>query len=115
MNRAERRRGKWAKLNPSLDYDALANSATTAARSRCSCCASWSGLTRPSTPDEPVAIRCDSKYVVDGCNVWRHGWKAKGWRRMGDKASPEKQAIANLDLWKAIDVALDPLKQVQIL
>ncbi|WP_274626556.1 ribonuclease H family protein [Arvimicrobium flavum] len=51
-------------------------------------------------------IFCDSQYVVNGCNDWRHGWKAKGWRRGGPNAKPENSAIANLDLWKALDQVL---------
>ncbi|MBZ9926805.1 ribonuclease H [Mesorhizobium sp. BR1-1-4] len=55
----------------------------------------------------PVArLFSDSKYTVDGCNDWRHSWKAKGWKRGGPNAGPQKAAIANLDLWKALDLAL---------
>jgi ribonuclease HI len=50
---------------------------------------------------EPVRLFCDSQYVVNGCNDWRHGWKARGWCRKGK--NPE---IANLDLWKELDAAL---------
>jgi len=46
---------------------------------------------------------CDSRYVVTGCNVWRHGWKKKGWRRKGSSALEKNSAIANLDLWKELD------------
>lgn len=46
-------------------------------------------------------LLCDSQYVVKGCNEWRHGWKLRGWKRKG--RNPE---IANLDLWKDLDVAL---------
>lgn len=49
---------------------------------------------------------CDSQYVVKGCNEWRHGWKAKGWRRGGPNATEKNAAIANLDLWREIDAAL---------
>jgi ribonuclease HI len=48
---------------------------------------------------EPVRILCDSQYVVKGCNDWRHGWKAKGWKR-GQKP------LANADLWRELDEAL---------
>jgi ribonuclease HI len=44
-------------------------------------------------------ILCDSQYVVKGCNDWRHGWKAKGWKR-GQKP------LANADLWRELDDAL---------
>jgi len=43
---------------------------------------------------------CDSMYVVNGCNDWRHGWKKKGWRRGVEKE------LANADLWKELDEAL---------
>lgn len=50
----------------------------------------------------PVTARlfCDSIYVVNGCNDWRHGWKKKGWRRGVEKE------LANADLWKELDAAL---------
>lgn len=63
---------------------------------------------------QPVTIWCDSMYVVKGCNDWRHGWKAKGWKRKGDKADPKNTAIANLDLWKAIDKLLCGPRAAQI-
>ncbi|PSJ55820.1 ribonuclease HI [Mesorhizobium soli] len=55
---------------------------------------------------EPVRLFSDSQYTVNGCNDWRHGWKAKGWKRGGPKAKPENAAIANLELWQALDEAL---------
>src|ERR1043165_7811107 len=39
----------------------------------------------------------DSKYVLDGLNVWLKGWKAKGWKTAG------KKPVKNIDLWKALD------------
>ena len=63
---------------------------------------------------QPVTIWCDSIYVVNGCNDWRHGWKAKGLKRKGDKADPKNTAIANLDLWKAIDQLLSGSRAAQI-
>ncbi|WP_336067216.1 ribonuclease H [Nitratireductor rhodophyticola] len=49
---------------------------------------------------EPVRLLCDSRYVVNGCNTWRHGWKEKGWKR-----GSEKQ-LANAELWQELDAAL---------
>ncbi|RWC76085.1 MAG: ribonuclease HI [Mesorhizobium sp.] len=49
---------------------------------------------------EPVRLLTDSMYVVNGCNDWRHGWKHKGWKRGAAKA------LANSDLWQALDAAL---------
>jgi ribonuclease HI len=53
-----------------------------------------------------VHLFCDSMYVVNGCNEWRHGWKRKGWQRGGSNAKPENRTIANLDLWQTLDRAL---------
>ncbi|MGO4838929.1 RNase H family protein, partial [Rhizobiaceae sp. 2RAB30] len=58
------------------------------------------GRRHPGSSDD-VRLFCDSMYVVNGCNDWRHGWKARGWRRKGK--NPE---IANLDLWMELDAAL---------
>jgi ribonuclease HI len=55
---------------------------------------------------EPVRLFSDSQYTVNGCNEWRQGWKVKGWKRGGPKAKPENAAIANLELWRALDEAL---------
>lgn len=42
----------------------------------------------------------DSKYVVEGMNVWRHNWKRNGWRKTG--LSPK--LVRNADLWRELDV-----------
>ncbi len=58
--------------------------------------------------DQPATIWCDSQYVVNGCNTWRHKWKRNGWSK--SKPNSPKRAegeIKNLDLWKAIDEALN--------
>lgn len=54
-----------------------------------------------------VTIWSDSQYCVNGCNDWRHGWKAKGWQRGGPDAKPENRILMNAELWRAIDAALD--------
>ncbi len=65
--------------------------------------------------DEPVTIWCDSMYVVNGCNDWRHKWKRNGWSRKGPNATkPETGVIANLDLWKEIDTALNACSALTI-
>lgn len=46
-----------------------------------------------------VEIVSDSKYVVDGLNVWRHGWRKRGWKKKGG------EPVKNVDLWRALDVA----------
>lgn len=50
--------------------------------------------------DRGVArLICDSRYVVDGCNDWRHGWKKKNWKQ-GDKER------LNAGLWRELDAEL---------
>ncbi len=53
-------------------------------------------LTRPCR----VIFTSDSKYLVDGINDWRHGWKRSGWKR-------KTGAIKNLELWQAADRLID--------
>lgn len=55
------------------------------------------------TAGMPVAsttVYSDSQYCVKGCNVWRHGWKRKGWSR-------GKAPLANAGIWQAIAAAHD--------
>jgi ribonuclease HI len=58
--------------------------------------------------DQPATIWCDSQYVVKGCNEWRHNWKRNGWsKRKPNSPKHAEGEIKNLDLWKAIDEALN--------
>lgn len=50
-----------------------------------------------------ATIYCDSKYVIDGSTKWLSGWKRNGWR------SSKKTPVANVELWKQIDVLLHSL------
>ena len=54
----------------------------------------------PRHPD--LAIRTDSKYLIDGFSRWITGWKRKGWRTAS--GSP----VLNRDLWEALDAARIP-------
>jgi len=56
--------------------------------------------TLPRDPD--LAIRTDSKYLIDGFSRWINGWKRKGWRTAS--GSP----VLNRDLWEALDAARLP-------
>jgi ribonuclease HI len=47
-----------------------------------------------------IVFTSDSQYLVKGLNEWRHEWKRAQWKR---KAG----AIKNLDLWRALDAAVD--------
>ncbi|NTF43084.1 ribonuclease H [Rhizobium rhizogenes] len=58
--------------------------------------------------DQAATIWCDSQYVVNGCNDWRHKWKRNGWSKKGPNSPKREDAeVKNLDLWKAIDEALN--------
>lgn len=57
-------------------------------------------ITENASGDQ-ARLFCDSMYVVNGCNDWRHGWKKKGWRRGVAKE------LANADLWRSLDEVLN--------
>jgi len=46
-----------------------------------------------------VSIFTDSEYLKRGVDEWMDNWRARGWRR-------KKGALANVDLWKALDQAI---------
>ena len=48
-------------------------------------------------PETPALVLCDSRYVVNGINVWIQGWKARGWKTAANKP------VKNADLWKRLD------------
>ncbi len=56
-----------------------------------------SALTDPSQ----VEVWSDSQYVLHGLRDWLDGWKAKGWRRSGNKR------VLNVDLWRQLDALRD--------
>jgi len=47
-----------------------------------------------------VALHTDSTYVQKGVTEYLDRWKAKGWQ------TADKKAVANQDLWQALDVAV---------
>ncbi len=49
-----------------------------------------------------LAIRTDSRYLIDGFSKWMPGWKRKGWR------TASGGAVLNRDLWEALDRARLP-------
>jgi ribonuclease HI len=52
--------------------------------------------------DPKLAIRTDSKYLIDGFSRWLPGWKRKGWR------TASGGAVLNRELWEALDAARLP-------
>jgi len=55
-------------------------------------------------PGERVCILSDSEITIRGLNEWRHGWKARGWRKADGKP------VANADLWRRLDEMADAAK-----
>ncbi|MFQ6537768.1 MULTISPECIES: ribonuclease H family protein [Aphanothece] len=51
----------------------------------------------PRHPD--LAIRTDSRYLIDGLGKWIQGWKRKGWR------TASGGPVLNRDLWEQLDRA----------
>ena len=48
-----------------------------------------------------VDFYTDSEYLRKGITEWMPRWKARHWRRKGG-------ALANVDLWQALDSAINP-------
>jgi len=46
-----------------------------------------------------LAIRTDSRYLIDGLTKWLPGWKRKGWR------TASGGAVLNRDLWERLEQA----------
>ena len=49
------------------------------------------------TVHELIAIKSDSKYVVDGINHWLRNWKKNDWK------NSKKQTISNIEMWKDLN------------
>jgi len=55
---------------------------------------------------EAAILWSDSVYAVNGCDQWRHIWKNDGWRKRNPGSKTRSRAIANAELWQALDAAL---------
>ena len=64
--------------------------------------------------EQAVTLWTDSTYAADGCNRWRHIWKNNGWKKITPNAKMRKRAIADADLWQAIDARLVRLSLVTV-
>ncbi len=51
--------------------------------------------------DQPLEVRCDSRYVLDAITQWMPGWKRKGWKKAdgGD--------VKNLELMQRLDALVN--------
>jgi ribonuclease HI len=54
--------------------------------------------------DRPGRLYSDSRYVVDGINLWCPAWIRRGWQRV-DKATKKLQPVMNADLWQVMAIA----------
>jgi ribonuclease HI len=54
----------------------------------------------------PALIWSDSVYVVEGCNHWRAIWRNNGWKKSNPGGKARNRAIADADLWRAVDLRL---------
>lgn len=59
-------------------------------------------------PVRDVVIFSDSRYVVNACNSWRFGWRARGWVKKARGCAP--QPVKNKDLWIEIDKELSSVR-----
>lgn len=48
----------------------------------------------------PVLIRADSRYVIDACTKWIHGWRRNGWM------TGAKKPVSNRDIIEEIDMLM---------
>ncbi len=46
-----------------------------------------------------VTLYTDSRYVMDGLQLWLPRWKANGWK------TSDKKPVKNAELWRALDEA----------
>ena len=54
-----------------------------------------------------VEFYTDSNYLKRGITTWLQDWKRRGWKRRDWKTGKEVD-LANLDLWQALDAAIQP-------
>ena len=57
-------------------------------------------LRQTAAVDEDLLVYCDSTYVINSLTKWLGGWKRRGWKKS------DGQPVLNVDLMKALDVAL---------
>ncbi|MBB3351751.1 ribonuclease HI [Rhizobium lentis] len=55
---------------------------------------------------EAATIWSDSIYAVKGCNDRRHIWRNNGWKKNNPNGNARSRAIADAELWKAVDLQL---------
>jgi len=96
--------GGWAALLRSGSHEkVLTGSEANTTNNRMELTAAIQALAALTRPCQ-VDFYTDSEYLKRGITEWLPRWRARGWRRKGG-------ALANADLWQALDEAL---KQHQV-
>ena len=89
--------GGWAYLLASNNNVLVAyDGETPTTNNRMELKAVIEGLNQLQIPSV-VQLVCDSKYVVNGIDMWIAGWRANGWK------TARGTAVENVDLWVEID------------
>lgn len=93
--------GGWAALLRSRGQEKeLSGSEPATTNNRMELTAAIRALEALNQPCQ-VDFYTDSEYLKRGITEWMPNWRARNWRRKGG-------ALANVDLWKALDSAIQP-------
>jgi ribonuclease HI len=93
--------GGWAALLRYASHEkVLSGSAPHTTNNRMELTAAVEALKTLNRPCQ-VDFHTDSEYLKRGITEWLPNWRARNWRRKGG-------ALANVDLWKALDAAMQP-------
>jgi ribonuclease HI len=57
-------------------------------------------------PTAASVIWTDSAHVVEGCDRWRHIWRANGWKRVRANSHQRRRPIPDVELWQDLDALL---------
>lgn len=91
--------GGWAALLRYKDHEKiLTGSEPATTNNRMELTAALRALEALKRPMK-VKLHTDSEYLKRGITEWLPGWRRRGWKRKGG-------ALANVDLWQALDAAL---------
>lgn len=94
--------GGWAALLQSLDgvrclrQKVLSGFAPGTTNNRMELTGAVEGL-KAIRSGNPIFVRSDSKYLVEGASIWLERWKASGW------VKADRKPIANQDLWEELE------------
>ena len=93
--------GGWAALLRSRGQEKeLSGSEPATTNNRMELTAAIRALEALNLPCQ-VDFYTDSEYLKRGITEWMPNWRARNWHRKGG-------ALANVDLWKALDSAIQP-------